>query len=300
MKRSNRGSSTVLFALALAAIIASGALVIDIGNVSWEKARLSATMDSAALAGAQELITDPTNTETVVLNYIANNGITMDTSDVDIDTSSKTVRVHGSITVHNLLAGVFGIDSEDVYAEAEAKVENIRTITGARPLAVVQQTFEYGRMYTLKEGGGDGTCGNYAAISLGGNGAAIYRDNLLYGYSGSISVGDIIVTETGNIAGTTQTSINQLISSCSHTPQCTYLSYNRNCSRIIFIPVVNTLNVNGKKCVKVLGFATFFLEGVTLHSGQADVIGRFITYSMQGQTSSLINDYGTYGIRLIK
>ena len=107
-------------------------------------------------------------------------------------------------------------------------------------------------------------------------------------------------TETGNIAGTTETSINQLIHQCNHTPECTYDYYNKNCPRIMFIPVVNTLQVNGKKYVKVLGFATFFVEGVTNHAGQADVVGRFITYFMEGETSSRIDDYGTYGIRLIK
>jgi len=152
----------------------------------------------------------------------------------------------------------------------------------------------------LKEGAGDGTSGNYAAMDLGGSGASSYEEYLLNGYPGTLSVGDMILTETGNIKQKTITAINSLIHACYHSPSCTYTSYNKTCPRIIFVPVVNTLEVSGKKYVQVLGFGTFFLEGVTSSTGQADVIGRFITYHADGETSASINDYGTYGIRLIK
>ena len=188
----------------------------------------------------------------------------------------------------------------NITATAIAKAETIKSMTGTRPLAVVQQTFEYGKQYTLKEGASDGISGNYAAMSLGDNGSNTYQDNILYGYAGVVTVGDLIPTQTGNMVINTVQSINTLINGCTHTPACTYDSYNSTCTRIISIPVVSTLDINGKKYVKVLGFATFFLEGVNNSGGHADIIGRFITYSAQGETSSAVNDYGTYGIRLVK
>lgn len=297
---SRKGTSSIVFALAFTVIIGMTALTIDVGQVVFEKSRLSSAMDSAALAGAQELIANSSNTENLVNAYVMKNVGTLKQVNVKVSGSDKTVEVQGVKTVENYFARIFGKDAQDISALAKAKVENIKSLTGARPLAVVQQTFVYGQVYTLKEGAGDGTSGNYAAIALGGTGGSTYRDNLLDGYSGKITVGDMIQTETGNISGTTETCINQLVHGCTHSPQCTYQSYNSSCSRIIFIPIVNTLEVNGRKYVKVLGFGTFFLEGVTNHGGQADVTGRFITYSMQGETSSDINDYGTYGIKLVK
>lgn len=297
---SQKGSSAVILAIALTSIAAFAALAIDIGAIMMDKSKLSSAVDAAALAGMQEVISGNNNVSNIVENYMAKNISNLKSMDSQIGADNRTVTVSGVKASANYFLKVFGLSFGDIKAEASAKAENIKSLSGARPLAVVQQQFTYGKVYTLKEGGGGGTSGNYAAIALGGSGGSNYRDNLLNGYSGTISVGDKIQTETGNIAGITQTSINYLINQCNHSPECTYNYYNKNCSKILFIPVVNTLEVNGKKYVQVLGFATFFLEGVTNQAGQADVIGRFITYCMEGETSSQINDYGTYGIRLIK
>ena len=297
---SNKGSSAVFFALGLTVVLTCAALAVDIGMVVHEKSRLSAAVDSAALAGAQELVSNTGNTSNVVETYLAKNTGILKQLDIKIESNNRRIEVKGIKTVQNYFARVFGQNSQDISAIARAKVENISSLKGTRPLAVIDQTFVYGQLYTLKEGAGDGTSGNYAAIALGGTGTSVYRDNLLYGYSGAISVGDEIETETGVIAKTTETSINHLINDCGHTPSCNYQYYNKTCSRIIFIPIVNTLDVNGRKYVKVLGFGTFFLEGTVNKGGHTDVIGRFITYHANGETSNEVNDYGTYGIRLVK
>ncbi|MCX7921210.1 MAG: Tad domain-containing protein [Clostridia bacterium] len=298
--KSNKGTSVVFFAIVLTVILGITALTLDIGVVVLEKSRLTHAVDAATLAGAQELVANSSNTRRVVEEYIYKNTGNLKDLSVLVDTSNRTVEVTAVKTVDYYFAKIFNKTMQDVSANAKAKVENIKSLKGARPLAIIQQTFVYGNLYTLKEGAGDALSGNYAAIALGGTGGSIYRDNILYGYNGTITVGDLIQTETGNISGTTETSINHLLRQCNHTPRCTYQYYNKNCATIIFIPIVNTLDVNGRKYVKVLGFGTFFLEGVTNRSGQADVIGRFITYSAQGETSNSVGDFGTYGIRLVK
>ena len=298
--KSEKGASVVIFAVALTFITACAALTIDIGAVMADKSKLSTAVDAAALAGVQELISGSGNELNIINNYMSQNIGTIKAINTDISPGSKRVTVTGTKTAENYFLKILGLSMGDISASATAKADNITSLSGARPFAVVQQDFIYGEIYTLKEGGGDGMTGNYAAMALGGSGASVYGDNLLNGYSGTISVGDKILTETGNIAGTTQTNVNHLINQCNHTPVCTYDYYNPNCPKIVFIPVVNTLEINGKKYVEVLGFATFFLEGSTNHGGQTDITGRFITYCMEGETSSEINDYGTYGIRLIK
>lgn len=298
--KNQKGTSTVFFAMMLTVIVGFAAVSVDIGIISYEKARLSNTIDAAALAGVQELVANPTNTWNITNAYIDKNNSGLKEKSIIVDETERSVEVRGIKTVNNYFAKVFGKSTQDVEAVAKAKVENISAISGARPIAVVQQTFVYGNLYTLKEGAGDGYNGNYAAIALGGGGASIYENNLLYGYGGTIKIGDLIPTETGVIAKKTENAINTLVSGCTHNPICTHTYYNKNCSRIIFIPVVNTLEVNGKKHVKVLGFATFFLEGAVNSGGQTDITGRFITYQANGETSPDVNDYGTYGIKLVK
>lgn len=298
--KSRKGTTLIIFVLSTLVLTAAAAMTIDIGAFIVDKAKLSNAVDSAALAGAQELITNYDTTEYVVNSYLNKNCNNLKSSRIIADPSAKTVEVEGIKAASGYFSKFFTGNIKDIKASAKAQIGNIYSLNGVRPLAVIQQTFTYGALYTLKEGGGDGTTGNYGAVALGGNGGAVYGNNLLYGYDYPINVGDIIDTEPGNIAGITETSIHYLIHQCNHTPFCTYQSYNPNCSRIVFLPVVNTIMVNGRSCVEVLGFATFFLEGSTCTSGHADIIGRFITYSMEGETSNDINDYGTYGIQLIE
>ncbi len=298
--KSNKGTTFVFFAIILTVIVAFAALSVDVGVIAFEKSKLSNTVDSAALAGAQELVTNISNTRNLVSTYIGKNNSGLKENIITVNETERTVEVTSSKTVTNSFAKIFGNNSQDVFATAKARVENISALSGCRPIAVVKQTFIYGNIYTLKEGAGDGYSGNYAAISLGGSGGSVYENNLLNGYDGTIRVGDKIPTETGVIAKKTSDSIATLISRCTHTPPCTHTYYNKNCSRIIFIPVVDTLYVNGKKHIEVLGFATFFLEGAINSGGHTDIIGRFITYHAEGETSTEVNDYGTYGIRLVK
>lgn len=298
--KSNKGTTFVFFALVLVVIVAFASLSVDIGVIAFEKAKLSNTVDAAALAGAQELVTDVLNTKNVVNDYIAKNNSGLKETTIIVSESERYVKVTSSKNVKNYFANVFGNSSQDVTSIAKAQVENISALSGCRPIAVVKQTFTYGNLYVLKEGASDGYSGNYAAIALGGSGGSVYESNLLNGYSGTIRIGDAIPTETGVIAKKTSDSIATLVSRCNHTPPCTYTYYNKNCSRIIFIPVVDTLYVSGKKYIKVLGFATFFLEGAVNSGGHTDIIGRFITYQAEGETSPTANDYGTYGIKLVK
>lgn len=298
--KNRKGTSLVFYSILLSVIAGFAAISVDFGIIAYEKSKLVNTVDAAALAGAQELVANISNTENIVASYINKNNHNLKETSISVDYENRQVEVNASKNVNSYFAKILGKNNFDVSAVAAAKIENISALSGCRPIAVVQQTFTYGQVYTLKEGAGDGYSGNYAAISLGGNGGSIYENNLLYGYQGTIKVGDIIPTETGVIAKKTEKSINTLVGKCDHIPPCTHTYYNKNCSRIIFIPVVDTLYVNGKKNIKVLGFATFFLEGAVNSGGHTEIIGRFITYQADGETSPDINDYGTYGIRLVK
>ncbi len=148
-----------------------------------------------------------------------------------------------------LFARIFGETSKVISATAKAKAENIQTINGLRPLAVVDQVFQYGTDYILKQDGGDALSGNYGIIALGGTGARTYGENFMYGYEGNLSIDDIIYTETGNKAGDTKIGVDYLVNGCTHTPPCTYDSYNPKCPRIIFIPVINTLELTPRSSI---------------------------------------------------
>lgn len=303
--KDEKGVSIVVFALALGAIVMIMALVMDIGMIGFEKARLSSAVDASALAGAQELISGVDQVESVSKKYAQDNIDALSSINVSVIGSDKIVQVTAEKYVDNYFSTVFGDSKTKISATANAKVENVTSMKGARPFAVIQQVFNYGDLYTLKEGAGDGISGNYCAIALGGNGVDIFRGNVLNGYSGTLSSGTFVQTETGNMSGTTSTCINQLINSCTDSPPCTYQSYNINCPRILSVPIVDSVDVNGKKCIQIVGFGTFFIEGTVDDGGHTDIVGRFITclkdVTVAGTVnSSSLNDFGTYTVRLVK
>ena len=181
-------------------------------------------------------------------------------------------------------------------AKTKAVVAPAKSVTGGiRPFAVEAYNFSYGDLVTLKEGAGGGYHGNYGAVALGGHGANVFRGNALYGYSGTISVGDYIDTEPGNMAGAANDIKNYINSEHS-----TFDNFPRDSIRLWTIPLVDSLAVNGRKSVLVVGFAEFYVEDVTKNSGKIEINGRFIKYVLNSPIDVNLNDTGVYGAKLSK
>ncbi len=296
----NKGSSTVIAAIAVSLIFGCTSLVVDAGILYLEKARLSSSVDAAALAGVQELASNPAYCENKIMEYLNANSGTVDSVTVTVDEAARTVNITAAKNCSMFFARMFGITTQPVSFSAGAIIQNISAVSGAKPFAVGKQDFQYGQLYTLKEGASGAYEGNFHCLSLGGSGSSVYSYNLINGYDGTVNAGDLIDTEPGNMAQPTRKGIETLIGGCTHTPQCTHNYYNRKCQRIMLVPVVETTEVSGRSCVRVEGFATFFLEDVVNSGGHTQVKGRFITYNAEGETSSEAGDYGTYGIKLFR
>ena len=298
--QSQKGSSFIIFALSMVVILGFVSLVTDIGMMTLHRARLSNATDSAALAGAQELIYRTGNASYRVTDYMRKNGYVDAGISISVEDDNTAIRVTSSYNVQFMLARVLGFNSKSVHVTARGKILPVIGVNnGVRPFAIEEQTLHFGDLYTLKEGGGDGTTGNYGAISLGGTGANVYYNNIVSGYDGRLMVGDWISTEPGNMSGPTENGIELLLDQCRSTPKCTYDHFNANCPRIITIAVVNTLDVNGRSDVQIMGFASFILENVTGSGHESVIQGRFIRTVTAGEVGESQFDYGLYGVRLM-
>lgn len=299
--KSQKGTSMVIFAIALALIMGCASVSVDIGMVINEKAKVSCAADAAALAGAQELPADRENAVAVSKEYLQKNGMDPSTAEIKVSDDGNSIAVKAKKTVDYHFARVLGFDKGDVSAGATAKTAPISGISeGVRPFAIENQALVFDVQYILKEGGGSGTTGNYGGLALGGSGASTYLSNIINGYDGSLSVGQYVSTEPGNMSGPTGTGINTLIRECNHSPKCTYENYQPDCPRIVTVVVVDSLDVKGRKDVKIVGFASFFLEGVDGSGKNSTVRGRFIRMTGSGESSDTQTDFGLRGIRLVK
>jgi len=297
--RNRKGTTLVLHVITFSVIAACASIVVDIGVVAYKKADTVKATDAAALAGAQSIFYGEENPVQTAREYLEKNGVNPDDANIELLSGDKGIKITTKSNVNYAFAKLLGFNGTKVNANATAKVLAVTSVfSGIRPFAIEEQTFEFGKLYTLKEGGGSGSNGNYGCLALGGNGASNYRFNILNGYDGELRVGDYVDTEPGNMSNPTKSSINQLISRCDHCPKCTYDSFDPDCPRIVTVIIADDLDVNGRKSVKICGFASFFLEDVEGQGNKCVVKGYFVKGIAQGELSEAQKDYGLSGVKL--
>jgi Flp pilus assembly protein TadG len=302
--REERGSALVLVTVAMVILLGTSALAFDYGRLVLKKRTLANAADAAALAAAQELLKEPAAASVALSTaeaYAAANGAAADQVTADISPDHTQITVTISAAVDYTFARVFGFTQRELTAAATAAVGAVTGMTGTAPLMIVEQNFVQGQEYELKSAApGDLGPGNFGALALGGKGASRYESNLRDGYSGMISVGDLLDTEPGNISGPTKRAFTARINACSHG--CTYQNFRSGCPLIVYIPVVKQPTGQGRQEVEVAGFAAFFLNRNQPpgQGNESSIKGWFVDTIVPGQISPGEKSYGVAAVNLIK
>ena len=295
-KLDDKGNVAIILCLVFTVLLGFTAYVIDIGLVYVEKVKLSNAIDSAALAAILELPTDAIKAKNVATDYLQKNNVDPSKVSIIISADNKSIQMEGIKNVNHFFAPIFRINSSNINANTKAIIAPVKSVKGGiRPFAVESFDFSYGDEVTLKEGAGCGYHGNYGAVALGGTGATVFKSNSIYGYSGTITVGDMIDTETGNMAGASNEIINYISSECG-----SFNNFERTSIRLWTLPLVDSLNVDGRKSVLVVGFGEFYVEAIIKNAGKLEIRGRFIRYVTNGEIDMTLNDTGAYGAKLVK
>lgn len=319
-----RGSIAILVALGMTVLLASCAMVVDIGLIYVQKAKLQNAVDAAALAGAQELPGDTSSANLVAQDYASKNGV--ENIVTYFGAKNFKIVVSGQKTVPTAFARMWGIQSKQISASSAAMMVPPSSLSGAVPLSVQEQNFQYGELYTLKTGSGNQATGEiggqyygwFGPLDLSGGGASDYEASLTNNYQGDLSIGQIINTENGNMSGPTKRAIEKRLANDTKVPRNTFDNYERNAPEIIYVPIVKFLNSdqNAVYQVQITGFAAFFLEGVAGNGTDSIVTGRFIkTLIPSGKTGGTLAallkqvadmesgnsaiDYGLYAPKLV-
>ncbi|AHF06872.1 TadE/TadG family type IV pilus assembly protein [Desulfitobacterium metallireducens] len=321
---SERGSIVILVALGMTVLLGSCAMVADIGLLYVQKARLQNAVDSAALAGVQELPGDTNRANQVAEDYASQNGVNNITT--RIEANNFEIAVAGQKTVPTSFAKLWGINEEQISANSAAMMVPPSSLSGAVPLSIQEQDFQYGALYTLKTGSGNQITGEiggqyygwFGPLDLTGGGASDYEASLTNNYQGSLSIGQFINTENGNMSGPTKRAVETRLASDTRVPPNTFDNHDRNAPEIIYVPIVKFANsdLNAVYQVQITGFAAFFLEGVSGNGTDSIITGRFIkTLITSGKTGGTLAellkqeedmksgtsgiDYGLYAPKLV-
>ncbi|MDB0580728.1 Tad domain-containing protein [Salinicoccus roseus] len=293
------GSSFLLMALGMMLTLAVLGLVVDGGHLYMTKSHLQKTANAAALSGAQELPNSSEKVNQVVGEILDHHGEADSLLFSDME-GETLLHVGIGREVPVFFSTLFGVESVPVQAEAKAGLHAMTAGVGTVPLGM-DESMEliYGDTYTLKVDAGDSETGNFGILALEGPGAKSYGESLKYGFDEELEVGDVINTQTGNIAGATREGVNFRISNCPY-PDGDYQQ--RDCSRIMLIPVYKPLSSSGGqvKSVEITGFAYFYLAS-PMDAKDDSISGIFIKRVGAGESvGDAPLDRGAYTIKLTR
>lgn len=290
------GSTIILAALAMLVLLVMTGLAIDGGMVYMTKSELQKTANASVLSGAQELTAYEAKVEEVTREVVAahQDGSSIQSLSIEME---KRVAVDLVKTVDLAFSKLLGMETVKVHAHSAAELRTMGRAVGAAPLGIDDSiALEYNREYQLKVDSGDVQFGNFGILALGGTGARTYEENLRKGYQNELSVGDIIPTQTGNIAGKTREVIREKVNGCPEFPRDLN---KRDCSRIILVPVYTPYNHDGNqmKEVKITGFAYFYITD-PMDSKDTSIKGLFIERAGTGYEENAGVNKGAYSIRI--
>jgi hypothetical protein len=196
-RKRDRGQAAVLTVMFMVVLLGMAAAVLDVGHWYRDDRRLQATMDSAALAGAQALPEDPAEGSSLATAYADKNGGGLDEVDITMTNfANDTIEVTGSKPSEGFFTGLFGIDSVTVHATAKARTGVLSNAKWAAPIAVDERhPFIVGKRW------GDATeldldtlgPGAYHLLNIdgshGGTNPAVLGDWIREGYEGYMPLG---------------------------------------------------------------------------------------------------------------
>lgn len=294
------GVAVVWFAIVFVVIIFITGLAIDGGRLYQAKAELRKAADAAVLSGAQELVTSDDSVRNIVNQILVAHDEQSNLKQLLIKPNNEEkVIVTLERNVPLFFMRILGFNNAPVSVRSAAAIYPMKETIGTVPLGISDDTpVEYMQEYTLKVGPGDSTAGNFGILALGGPGGSSYSDNLMHGYDEKISFGDVIDTQTGNIAGKTITGVNYRIDT---SPYSTYDPANRDDPRVICILVYepHSVTTNQVKSVKVVGFAYFYISE-PMSSHDTTVRGYFVRKVGKGIGDEKPLDKGAYAVKLVE
>jgi hypothetical protein len=207
-------------------------------------------------------------------------------------------------------AGIFGINTTPVGADATAIIGSPGEYTGVVPWGVVEADWVPGEEYELKCGppghGGGAETGNFQALALGDRGDLNYQQNVADGSNMVLSVGQWVLTEPGNLQGPSIAGTEARVEGHEDHAWNTFeelvnttadgFELKKNDSQFIIIPIIPDLP-EGRDEVEIIKFAPFIITDIQGHS----IIGTFLNKALIVYEGSLsgVDDTGIRIIRLV-
>ncbi len=301
--KQSSGQAYVITILFLAVLLAMAAAVLDIG--SWYRAdrSLQATVDAAALAGAQALPDGTASASTLASQYaVKNGGGTMNITFESQVFPDDTITVSGSRPAPGFFSKMLGIKSVTVHATASARAGYPTQAKWVIPIVVDEKhpklqcnpnpcsgptTLVYQH---FKQNGSPNGAGNFGFINLTG------------GHSGTSDLGDLITNGWDQYMGLGDyDAITGNMFSSSHIGD----NLDARIGDVLLFPIFRKLTGNGTGAkYQIIGWAGFRLSGLDLHGSNEILLGEFVSVTWDGiqaeEASDAPPDFGVTNVSLVE
>ena len=301
--KQSRGQAYVITILFLAVLLAMAAAVLDIG--SWYRAdrSLQATVDAAALAGAQALPDGTATASTLASQYaVKNGGGTMNITFESQVFPDDTITVSGSRPAPGFFSKMLGIKSVTVHATASARAGYPTQAKWVIPIVVDEKhpklqcnpnpcsgptTLVYQH---FKSNGSPNGAGNFGFINLTG------------GHSGTSDLGDLITNGWDQYMG-----LGDYDAITGNMFSSTHIGDNLadRIGDVLLFPIFRKLTGNGTGAkYQIIGWAGFRLSGLDLHGSNEILLGEFVSVTWDGiqaeKASDAPPDFGVTNVSLVE
>jgi Flp pilus assembly protein TadG len=293
-------SGQILIALAviIPVLVAAASLGVDISIFYFNWAGMQAAADNAALAGAAYLPNDTAGAKSATTSYAVSNGaLASEVAAPTFGSNNNSIAVSITRQVAFRFASALGLIKSPITVNATATLMNTSTASGAFPIGLSSQTtYTDGQSITIHNGRVG--AGNWDALALGCTGGSCYSNNLAAGYSSTLSVGELVTSEPGNMVGPTDSGVATRVSSGQTVdPGGTATSHTLDDPRIVIVPVVNWAGCHGRCSIPIVAFATLWITGASGGDINAVFIG---SLAPNATPTSGGSNYGAYQAVLTK
>jgi hypothetical protein len=296
-RQKQSGQAYVISILFLAVLLAMAAAVLDIG--SWYRAdrSLQATVDAAALAGAQALPGSTGNATALANQYAAKNG----GGSINVTFSSQvfpfdTIKVTGSRPAPGFFSKVLGVNSVTVHANASARAGGLSAAKWVVPIVVDEKhpklqcnpnpcagATELNYLHLKKNGSPDGS-GNFGFINLtgGSQGTSDLGDLIENGWDQYMDLGNYDAI-TGNMFSSSN--IGDLLEARE--------------GDVLLFPIYRKITGSGTNAqYQIVGWAGFRLTGMNLQGNNEKLFGEFVSVTWEGIQAETAGDAGAdFGVK---
>jgi hypothetical protein len=302
-RKSSCGQAYVLTILFLVVLLGMAAAVLDVG--SWYRAHraLQATVDAAALAGAQALPESTGEANALATEYAAKNGGgAMNVSFSTQVFTNDTINVEGTRPAPGFFAKVFGVDSVTVRTHAKARAGFPVQAKYVVPIVVDEKHEKLQcnpnpcsgltelKYQHLKNNGSPDGAGNFGFINLtgeGGTGTSDLEDWITNGFDKYLGLGDYDA-RTGNPFSSSN--VKDVLDA--------------RVGDIMLFPIYRKLSGTGTNAkYEIIGWAGFRLTGLDVKGNDEKLFGEFVSVTWDGiqagTASEIPPNFGVKNVSLI-